>query len=153
MQTFLPHASFKKSLACLDYRRLGKQRTEAFQLLIAIGDQWALKERQWRIDQGLMKDKPLKGGWINHPAALMWKRYADALRQYYNDSIDEWTERGYNNTMRKAPIPACVEMPRWLTDRHFHASHRSNLLRKDSEYYSQFGWTEPDNLEYVWPNA
>lgn len=33
----------------------------------------------------------------------------------------------------------------------FHASHRSNLLRKDPVWYSQFNWTEPNNLPYVWP--
>lgn len=32
-----------------------------------------------------------------------------------------------------------------------HASHRSNLLRKEPEYYTQFGWTEPPDLPYVWP--
>jgi len=33
MQTFLPYASFAKSAACLDNRRLGKQRVEAMQIL------------------------------------------------------------------------------------------------------------------------
>jgi hypothetical protein len=32
-----------------------------------------------------------------------------------------------------------------------HASHRSNLLRKDSEFYGKFGWAEPDDLPYFWP--
>lgn len=32
-----------------------------------------------------------------------------------------------------------------------HASHRSNLLRKEPEHYTQFGWTEPPDLAYVWP--
>jgi geranylgeranyl diphosphate synthase type I len=41
---------------------------------------------------------------------------------------------------------------KWLGDKKFHASHRSNLLRKDSKYYSQFKWSEPNNLEYVWPH-
>jgi len=31
-----------------------------------------------------------------------------------------------------------------------HASHRSNLLRKNFEFYSKFGWKEPDNLPYIW---
>jgi hypothetical protein len=41
--------------------------------------------------------------------------------------------------------------PSWLGDPQFHAAHRSNLLRKDPEYYGKFGWTEPDDLEYPWP--
>ena len=32
-----------------------------------------------------------------------------------------------------------------------HASHRSNLLRKEPAHYTQFGWTEPPDLPYVWP--
>jgi hypothetical protein len=32
-----------------------------------------------------------------------------------------------------------------------HDSHRSNLLRKDPQWYGQFGWTVPDDLPYVWP--
>jgi hypothetical protein len=32
----------------------------------------------------------------------------------------------------------------------FHSSHRANLLRKDSEYYSKHGWTEDPNDPYVW---
>ena len=37
MQTFLPYPDFRQSAACLDYRRLGKQRVEGVQILKAIG--------------------------------------------------------------------------------------------------------------------
>ena len=33
MQTFLPHSSFKDTFKVLDYKRLGKQRVEAHQIL------------------------------------------------------------------------------------------------------------------------
>jgi hypothetical protein len=33
MQTFLPYPDFKKSIKALDYRRLGKQRVEAYQII------------------------------------------------------------------------------------------------------------------------
>ena len=33
MQTFLPYKDIQKSVKCLDYRRLGKQRVEAMQIL------------------------------------------------------------------------------------------------------------------------
>lgn len=42
-------------------------------------------------------------------------------------------------------------MPPWLGDEALHASHRSNLIRKDPEWYGRFGWTEPPDLPYVWP--
>jgi hypothetical protein len=41
--------------------------------------------------------------------------------------------------------------PNWIGDEKFHASHRSNLLRKDKEFYGKFGWAEPDDLPYFWP--
>lgn len=43
--------------------------------------------------------------------------------------------------------------PWWLGDPGFHAGHRSNLLRKDPDHYSRFGWLEPDDLPYVWSSA
>lgn len=151
MQTFLPFEDFYKSISCLDYQRLGKQRVEAFQLLIVNGDEWALAERQWRIDQGLMKNSPLKSGWVNHPAAIMWRGYDEALRLYLNTAIIEWVHRGYNNTMRKAPTSSKIEMPPWVGWSEFHASHRANLLRKNPTYYGQFGWKEDPGLPYIWP--
>jgi hypothetical protein len=130
MQTFLPYSDFYKSAQCLDYRRLGKQRVECKQILNALNRK--------------------SGGWVNHPAVLMWKGYEDALRMYMWECIEEWKRRGYKNTMKiDAPI-SCIP-PSWLGDERLHSSHRSNLLRKDFEYYKQFNWDEPDNLPYYWP--
>ena len=43
MQTFLPYPDFVKSALVLDYRRLGKQRVEARQILdIIVNDKKAL---------------------------------------------------------------------------------------------------------------
>ena len=44
-----------------------------------------------------------------------------------------------------------IVSPHWMGDKGFHAAHRSNLLRKDPEHYSQFEWAESSDLEYVWP--
>jgi hypothetical protein len=44
-----------------------------------------------------------------------------------------------------------VVYPFWLGNEKFHASHRSNLLRKDFKFYSQYGWQEENNLPYIWP--
>ena len=35
-------------------------------------------------------------------------------------------------------------------DEKFHSSHRANLLRKDSEWYGQYGWDENPESPYVW---
>lgn len=138
MQTFLPFADFQKSALVLDYKRLGKQRVEAMQLLDV------LLERPTKTGK-------IRTGWRNHPAAKMWHGYTEALKQYHNIVIGEWIERGYKNNMQLEIIEGDVVMPPWLGDEAFHASHRSNLLRKDLEFYSQWGWTEPDDLEYIWP--
>jgi len=132
MQTFLPHYSITKSVACLDNKRLGKQRVEALQIVKAL----TLPEY----------------GWQGHPAVKMWKGYTIALQAYHDATIDEWVKRGFNNTMHKFRVcPMGDDLPPWLGDPAFHASHRSNLLRKDPKHYGQFGWIEPDNLPYFWP--
>jgi hypothetical protein len=67
-----------------------------------------------------------------------------------NECIREWISRGYNNTMKIADVES-FELPAWFGLDAFHASHRSNLLRKDWDWYSQFGWSESNDLEYYWP--
>ncbi len=135
MQTFLPYNDFKESAKVLDRQRLGKQRVETLQLLKAL--------------RGETK------GWVNHPAAKMWRGYENALAIYGVVICEEWVRRGYKDTCREKIMAyrdtdSAVVVPRWLGDEDFHASHRSNLLRKDPEHYGKFGWTEPDDLPYVW---
>ena len=136
MQTFLPYADFDRSVVVLDDKRLGKQRVEASQI--------------YKIVSG----QRITGGWINHPAVAMWRGYPEALALYHNACIQEWRDRGFKNTMEYLSATHYVtEYPSWFGDDAFHASHRSNLLRKDPTYYGQFGWSEPSNLPYVWPKG
>ena len=136
MQTFLPYESFEKSAQTLDWRRLGKQRVEGMQIINAITG----KKRK--------DGKPYKG-WINHPCSVMWKDYVPALKHYTNVIIQEWVTRGYNNNMEFYDTGKII-MPDWIGNEKFHSSHRANLLRKDFDYYSQFGWTENPERPYVW---
>ena len=137
MQTFLPYESFKESAQVLDYRRLGKQRVEALQIFNAL--------------TGVpTKSGKAYTGWLNHPAVVMWKGYEEALLLYKNKMIEEWILRGYNNTMEMIGVSDNVSTPNWLGNDRVHGSHRSNLLRKDYKFYSQYKWLEPDNLEYYW---
>lgn len=138
MQTFLPYADFKTSAESLDYRRLGKQRVEAMQILKAI------------LGIPRKDGKPYKG-WLNHPCSVMWKAYPEALKHYSNIMIEEWKHRGYNNNMDLYEVDVNnIEMPWWIGEDKIHKSHRSNLLRKDFEYYSALGWTENPEDPYVW---
>ena len=132
MQTFLPYDTFEESASVLDYRRLGKQRVEGMQIVNAI-------------------ENPNKQGWQNHPIVIMWTPYVDSLKYYTNVMIKEWIRQGYNNNMEKYKLNFLnIKFPHWLGDVRFHSSHRANLLRKDYEYYSQFGWTENPKSPYVW---
>lgn len=139
MQTFLPYPDFAQSAACLDNRRLGKQRVECLQILRALRDP--------------------SYGWQNHPAVRMWRGYPDRLLAYHQRITNEWKARGFKDTcyekalslINSFPVDSIGKTPAWLNNPAFHASHRSNLLRKDPAFYGRYGWTEPHNLPYVWP--
>jgi hypothetical protein len=137
MQTFLPYPDFVASVKALDYRRLGKQRVEAMQLVNSTNK--------------LAANPNAKVGWMNHPARTMWIGHMNALKLYHNVCIQEWIDRGYKNTMKFYDLPDDITLPTWIGDDRVHASHRSNLLRKDPAYYAVHGWTEPDDIEYYWP--
>ena len=133
MQTFLPYSSFIQSAQVLDRQRLGKQRVEAKQIILAL-------------------ENP-KYGWQNHPAVNMWRGHTSILALYGFRICEQWRSRGYLDTLlpffedRINILPA---YPNWLGDESFHRSHRANLLRKNPEHYSKF-WTEDITLPYVWP--
>jgi hypothetical protein len=136
MQTFLPYPNFADTAQCLDWRRLGKQRIEAKQIYCAI------------TQSGY--------GWQNHPVVNMWRGYENLLALYGVVICREWRARGYNDNQLawfEERLGPCPEIPDWYGRDEFHASHRSNLLRKAPEWYGQFGWSEPDDLPYVWPEV
>lgn len=131
MQTFLPYPDFAQSAQCLDPSRLGNQFYR----------------------EGLTL---LRGKWRNHPASRMWRGYAYHLGLYLLACAAELERRGRHYPKHVAEVRARVEgqdptPPTWLGDSAFHAAHRSNLLRKDPVWYGRFGWSEPDNLPYIWP--
>jgi hypothetical protein len=68
-----------------------------------------------------------------------------------NYSIAEWIVRGFKNTMNfEQYIEEQVVLPPFIGNERFHSSHRANLLKKDPEFYSQYGWTENPQDPYVW---
>mgnify|MGYP003653028102 CR=1 FL=1 len=133
MQTFLPYADFELSAKSLDRQRLGKQRVEGMQIINAI-------------------ENPIKQGWQNHPCVTMWRPYPTALKQYTNIMMAEWIKQGYRNTMMfyAEPFQEDFELPFWLGDDRIHSSHRSNLLRKDYDYYRQHKWNDNPQSGYIW---
>jgi hypothetical protein len=134
MQTFLPFADNARSARCLDRMRLGKPRVEALQLL--------------------------KGQWSYHPASRMWRGYSGALARYTLAVCAEWTSRGYADSVADQVMDLWQSewndspVPPWFGAFEFHRAHRSNLLRKNPEYYAPlFEPGLPDNLDYLWPEV
>jgi hypothetical protein len=154
MQTFIPVPSFEETAAILDNRRLGKQRVEAKQILLALG-----------VPVG-EHDGKASSRWRHHPAVRMWLGFERCLAHYAIAVCREWRSRGFRDSLEDqfvdasrwivatfrdiSPSSVCG-VPSWIGDESVHASHRSNLLRKFPEHYSQFGWNEPATLPYVWP--
>lgn len=142
MQTFLPFESYAQSAAVLDQRRLGKQRVETLQIM------GALVTRQ---------------GWVNHPATKMWLGYEFSLLKYQYAICYEWhVVRGFADTCLQKTYemfwraPYLYEDhadPWWLGNENFHLRHRSNLLRKDFDFYWPYFAGTPDDLEYYWPES
>jgi hypothetical protein len=137
MQTFLPYPSFERSAKVLDRQRLGKQRVETMQILKALSGEYSK-------------------GWVNHPATKMWRGHEEYLIKYGVAICDEWTGRGYKDTCREKIISLGKNFsksvyPKWMGNREFHKSHKSNLTRKDEKHYKKFWPSVPSDLEYVWP--
>ena len=144
MQTFLPFAHFGQSARALDYRRLGKQRVEGYQILKALTGQYADTN-----------------AWTNHPAVRMWRGFVPALTEYTLVCCEAWQSYGYLDTIADKVYEAFsaeVEqfadnpiLPHWLNDERVHASHRAMLHRKNPVYYMD--WTNEAKTisEYYWP--
>lgn len=139
MQTFLISPNFEETARCLDSRRLGKQRVEAWQILDCLVNN--------------------RKAWRNHPAVKQWKGYEAALCYYGHVMSYEFLQRGYKGLLMYDRFDNLFgnkygdkyELPPWLKEEKLFISHKSNLLRKNKEYYSQFNWPELDNLPYFWP--
>jgi len=133
MQTFLPFADYQQTASLLDYRRLGKQRVETYQILKALTGQ--------------------STGWVNHPATNMWRGYENELCQYGATMSLEWLKRGYKDTVLQHFLEYQNQYepirPWWLGYEPLHTSHKSNLYRKDAEFYKDFAHIGGD-LPYVW---
>jgi len=138
MQTFLPYPDFAETAAVLDPKRLGNQRSEALVIL-----------RVLHIPTY---------GWQHHPAVNMWRGYERALMAYGRAICERWLGQGHADTVigkleEYGPLPRQdeTEMPPWLGDERVHRSHRSQLIRKNPEWYRPRFPDVPDDLPYYWP--
>ena len=135
MITFVPVTDFKQIAEMLDDKRLGGQRTEAWAIL------------KWLRDPGAYP-KLVRAGYC-----AMWAGYEDALVLYVNAMLVEWARRGKKNEMLQPFAPTLglsevphAAMPPWLGCEALHSYHRSALLAKLPQHYSQFGWREDGDI-------
>ena len=161
MQTFLPYADFTKVASVLDNQRLNKQALEGWQIMMT----------NLALDPEGNRREPK--GWRNHPAVKMWRGHEMALFMYIQAMVEEWKSRGYKSTIGTkawSTIQVAIskglinsgelDAPQWIENQQLFeqiaSSHRTALLNKDYEWYSQFGWaedtgTKPETYDYIWP--
>jgi hypothetical protein len=147
MQTFITSFNQTETAKNLDNKRLGKQRVEAIQIANCL----LIKENRWK----------------NHPAVKMWEGNTNYLILIYlKEILEEWEKRGFKNFKCQEHFNTLKNLayhtvnknyeifalkPIWVTEE-FILSHKSNLIRKNSDYYKPiFGYDIPDNLPYIWP--
>lgn len=136
VNTFLVSDDYSETAKILDYKRLGKQRVEAMQII------------------NILENKRNKG-WINHPATKMWKGYVNELKKYTNEMIKEWIRRGYKNTMELYDTELEETTKPWFVScKILHYSHMASLMRKDRTYYKPFFYKkypiEFEFFSYLW---
>lgn len=148
MQTFVPYADVNESASVLDNKRLNKQLLEGRQIY------------------NILAGNRTTGGWIRHPAVLMWRNYDMGLYSYLTAMRDECDSRGISWEKNWSAIENIhnknwhrgnnVVMPSWWNDERVHQSHRNNLYVKDPDYYAEFmedsRITCCDNCNYFWPS-
>lgn len=148
MQTFIPFTDHAESAEVLDNLRLNKQLLEGRQIY------------------SILATNKTKGGWVRHPAVLMWKNYDNALYNYLVAIKNECDNRGISTEKNWNAIQEMYDwnwdrgdsivMPPWWGDERVHQSHRHNLYKKDPEWYHMFVNESPvsccERCSYVWPS-
>lgn len=119
MQTFLAYSDYAQSAAILDNKRLFKQLIEA---------------------KSILKANATGKGWIHHPITKAWRGYSPELAIYTLIIAKECVKRGIKvsleNEKKSIRMYYVVTTsrdfikPLFVGNELFHASHRSNLLRK-----------------------
>lgn len=117
MQIFIPFPCVRKSLKSLDYKRLGKQRLEAWQII--------------RIIRGETT------GYQKHPIISTYRKYLPAVIDYYNKCLEEWENRGYqNDKLQPIKLDSEPERPPFWDYKEFTDRHQAILRAKDPLFYT-----------------
>ena len=163
VSTFLPVPDYRESCEMLDSKILGKQRSE---IKIILAGLTGVRFKKWQGEYAL--ELPATRGYQNHSASRMWRGYEYQLAVLGQINCEVWNERyshpleegqkGYDTWVDMVDWQKWIvdndgttEMPFWFGREDIHSSHRSVLLSKKFDWYSQFGWSEEPVYKYVWP--
>jgi len=135
----MPYKDFRMSARCLDKKRLFKQVVEARQILATNG-----------ITVYKNDGTTYKPSHRNHPCVKMWYGYDNALMQYHNEFLNVCLSKGIQTDIKHFDISGEIVLPPWMSDDRIYRSHKSNLLKKDHDFYGHYGWDVPTDIEYVW---
>lgn len=132
MQVFVPSHNIFECARVLDNKRLRNQIFETNGILSIIHNRPKV-------------DGSPRRGYMNHPAVLQWKHWPGYLSSYNMACIQEMEKRGVVPDAYRL-IAESFESdelcPTWWGDESVHSTHRSRLLQKNPEHYTQFGWSE-----------
>jgi hypothetical protein len=138
VQTFAPLQDATEIAKVLDYRRLGKQRVETKQLLMAL----------LGLDKaGEPTTVPASPHTRYHPITRAWAGHEFALWQYGMAMCIEWIGRGYNSTIHtwfeavEAGLDSAPGWPWWWGTPQITDNHQRMLV-----------WKEPSHYATIWPD-
>ena len=132
MQVFHPYKSALKSIQCLDNSRMGKQRLECIQILLANNN----IDTEWEVPKSVPP----------HKNVVLWKNYSGYLFYYLGILLNEWEDRGMKNFVCRGMyeklrniygLQENTKRPRFI-DNKFIQTQRLSLLNKKMEHYYKF---------------
>jgi hypothetical protein len=179
MQTFLPYPDFKKSIQCLDTLRLGNQRVEAWQIYQTLTGKkqgWINHPatKMWKGYQNalvtyynLCLEEWVLRGHKNTMSMLFWE--GDRMEvpfwlgdeNFHSSHRSNLLRKGNEDALWKALIVYEKEngeddfVLQFPFEKSKMDSFKYALLSQKfpyvKGYYHQFNWSDPINLDYVWP--
>lgn len=181
MNIFVPSQSILNSIGCLDYRRLGKQRVEIYQLVLEF-------------------ERPTN--WSNHPCFKAWENNKEALIFTGLLTCFQWRMLGYKDSLinkfheflvyyefedaeifseglsifehnlntelveinfhpdikffglyvdNELMVTTEIHYPEWFNNRDILDSYKTSLYNKDPEHYKQFKEYKSSFTKQLWP--
>lgn len=145
----------------LDQARLGKQRVEAYQIVLA-------------YEEATKRNPAKYSGWLNLPAVRMWDGYLPALYVYGILNCMVWRKAGHEDSLLEQfqlrrriwlstqnnggdSASAQPRRPWWFGHPAMVRTHQTKLYHKNSAAWVEQHKTatakhEPMKLPYLWPD-